>query len=317
MNLALGDIISDVSPNVTDSGSSDRTTIVNYINRAQRLLISRLDSKGTTPCRCVDVREQCFALPPEFVEIREADLNSRHLQQRDMFWENRHHQAGNYGRGHSCYGSELVDIGDGFPLPLPTCQVDNAVFGFVAEDEEDAGVSIHVDVIDRYRERVGEDLILRGQMLKVNTASDAYDMSFFHKPVTKGNVKVYQVAPNGSYSLEAIYGPKVTCPSYRRKRLPHKLHSHRCNRLMIRGKLRYLPVVDDTDQLLIGNLDALIFGVKAITAQTIGNGEMYQEYIALAIAELLVEMRDDESEATVAPIHVDTGVTFHRRRCWR
>jgi hypothetical protein len=108
----------------------------------------------------------------------------------------------------------------------------------------------------------------------------------------------------------------VTAPSYRRKRLPKHQHARaQCGHtIKIMGKLRYLPALDDGDQLLIGNLDAIIWAVKAVTAQTIGDTDNYHGYLNNAVEELLLELRDDESEATVSPIEVQTGVSFNSRR---
>jgi hypothetical protein len=83
------------------------------------------------------------------------------------------------------------------------------------------------------------------------------------------------------------------------------------------GKLRYYPAIEDTDQLIIGNLDAIIWGVKSIAAQTEGSVEDYQNFLKLAENELLEELRDDESEATISPIQVQTGTRFNpHKRFW-
>lgn len=314
MNLSVQDIIEDVKPNTGSSGTCDNEDAIRYINRAQELLIFRLDSKGTIACRCREVRDNCFSIDP-FVSIRQMLINGRNVTQRDYWWEGSDRAYGlNYGYGWDgeCGRNEVVDGGDGFALPIPLRRVANAKLAFSAESEEDAGKSIHVDLIDPYGTKVGEDITLPRDMAKVYTTSDVVDMVYFHKPITKGSVKVYHVGPTGAYTLEAVYRPHVQNPSYRRQRIP--LHWYnRCANVILKGKVRYEPVVDLTDQLIIGNRNAIIWAVKAVTAQTIGNVEDYNNFLSEAVNELLQELRDDESDAVVAPMHVETGVSFNRQ----
>jgi hypothetical protein len=322
MNIALGEILDDVGPNVGDAGSCDRTTIVSYINRAQRALIYRLDSKGTVWPRCLPVCGEVFALPPEFVEIRSVQINGHAAMQRDQYFEG-HDGAHSRGRGnwqHYCHGRELFDLGDQWATPTLLPQIPNAHIALTASLSSDTGVVVTLQVLNRYNQWQTESIPLLADQAMNFTASDCYDVKFVSKPITTGNVNLFLVAPDNTYSLQAVYGPLVTAPTYRRKRLPkQKGWREGCVReVKIMGKLRYVPAVNDTDQLVIGNLDAIIWGVKAVTAQTIGDTDSYQKFLGLAEEELLLELRDDESEATISPIDVHLGVRFNpRRRFWR
>ncbi|HUD75913.1 MAG TPA: hypothetical protein VMQ76_12650 [Terracidiphilus sp.] len=326
MNLALSEVLDAVAPNVGDSGacvSTDRQKVVDAINRSQRLLITRLDSKGTVWPRCVPVCKEVFALPPEFVEVRSVMVNGHPAIQRDQYFEG-NANIGHRGEAshwqHYCHGHELMDLGDGWAIPTLLPQIPDAHLALTCQLNNDAGVVVNMQVLTRYGDWVTEPITLLADQKMAYTQNDCYDVRFAVKPLTVGNVNVYQVAPNNMYTLQAIYGPKVTSPSYRRKRLPkpdHHRPSCRHDTLKLMGKLRYYPAEADSDQLIIGNLDAIIWGVKAVTAQTMGSADDYQSFLALAEQELLNELRDDESEATVSPVEVSTGVSFNSRRSHR
>lgn len=326
MNLALSEVLDAVAPNVGDAGAcvaTDRQRIVDYVNRAQRLLIVRLDSKGTVWPRCIPVCKEVFALPPEFLEVRSVMVNGRPAIQRDQYFETRGH-LGHRGPdsdwNHYCHGHELMDLGDGWAIPTLLPQIINAHLAFTCQLSNDIGAVISVQLQDRYGDWVTEKITMLADQQMAYTGSDCYDVRAVLKPITVGNINVFQVAPDNSYSLQAIYGPKVTNPSYRRKRLPRRREAAPCpENIKIMGKIRYVPAQDDSDQLVIGNMDAIIWGVKAITAQTMGDVKSYDDFLERAGAELLNELRDDESEVTVSPIEVMTGTSFNcrgRRRYW-
>ena len=315
MNLALGDVLEAVAPNVGDSGVcllTDKQAAVDAVNRAQRLLIVRLDAKGTVVPRCVDVCQEVFALPPEINEVRSVMIDGQEAVQREQSYEMGRHHGAHHWR-HHCHGHELIDLGDGWAIPTLLPQIANLHLAISGVDA-DAGKVLTFRVLNRYNQWVTESLAIPINREKVFTQTDCYDVQFCSKPETEGPVNVYWVAPDGTYGLQATYGPKVTCPQYRRKRMP-KHHGHnRVHRVKILGKLRYVAAVEDTDQLVIGNLDAIIWGVKAITAQTLGDAKAFVQYVGLGVGELEHELRDEESEATVAPMQVSTGCSFNQRR---
>lgn len=327
MNLALQDVVDDVAPNVGDAGTDPVVglpLIVTAVNRAQKLLIHRLDSKGTVWPRCVPVCEEVFALPPEFLEVRSVLVDGKPTVQRDQYFEsNGHigHRGGGPSHGnwsHYCDGRELLDLGDLWAIPTLLPQIAGAHLALTAQLSSDAGEIITLQILNRYGDWTQETLVLPTDQQMVFTTSECYDVRFVVKPVTTGNVNVYLVSPDNTYTLEAIYGSKVTHPSYRRKRLPRRDHKNKPTIVRIMGKLRFYPALDLLDQLVIGNSEAIVWAVKAITAQTIGDVASYASYLEAAVVELLNELRDDESEATVSPIEVRTGVSFNaRHRHWR
>ena len=332
MNLSLGEILESVAPNVGDGGTcveSGRERIVEYVNRAQRLLIHRLDSKGTVWPRCIPVCAEVFALPPEFLEVRSVLVNGRPTIQRDQYFEP-HHHIGHRGGienemlgswQHYCHGHELFDLGDMWATPTLLPQIPGAHIALTAQLSSDGGKEVTLQIQNSYADWVTETLTLPLDQKMVYTQNECYDVRFVVKPITDGNVNLYLVGPDKCYTIQAVYGPKVTTPSYRRKRLPRHRKGAQSNCppiVKIMGKLRFYPALEDTDQLVIGNLDAIIWAVKAITAQTIGDPTTYTQFLELGVAELLEELRDDESEATISPIEVRTGVSFSpRRRFWK
>ena len=78
------------------------------------------------------------------------------------------------------------------------------------------------------------------------------------KPVTLGNVKVYEyIASDESERLIANYQPTEQRPVYRRSLIPGIPDDNTTRNVTVVGKLRFLPTVNDTDWLYIGYESAI------------------------------------------------------------
>lgn len=120
------------------------------------------------------------------------------------------------------------------------------------------------------------------------------------KPVTKGNVLLH-VANSDQSTIEYIgqYAPKDTAPFYRQYSVPDLRQiltaeagtALRCRTIVARCRKRYVPVTDDNDWLLIGNLPALKKMVQAVYFSEAQNYELYAVYKAQAVEILQKEAK--------------------------
>ncbi len=124
------------------------------------------------------------------------------------------------------------------------------------------------------------------------------------KPITNGVVRVYEYDTSTGFQRPlAIYEPDETRPQYRRSFVPGLQNMGLCSResesdsdcstksLTILGKLRFIPVLEDTDYIMIPNLPSLIDMVQSVLKRKrnlIGEAASYE---ASAINELQNELR--------------------------
>lgn len=109
-------------------------------------------------------------------------------------------------------------------------------------------------------------------------------------------------------SLMAILHPDETLPSYRRYEVP-KLRTACCGgsstdttpkQVIVMGKLRYLPVLQNTDFLIIENLGALKLMLLALDAEDKGDLALAAGYEAKAFEILAKELRNHQGDAATS-----------------
>lgn len=105
------------------------------------------------------------------------------------------------------------------------------------------------------------------------------------KDVTKGYVRLYQYdATTATQSAIAIYAPDEEYPVYRRYKIPSL--SYNCetgatdnpSQVTLLAKKRFIPAVNDTDDLLITNIGALKNMIIAIVKEENGEEQSAQNY---------------------------------------
>lgn len=87
------------------------------------------------------------------------------------------------------------------------------------------------------------------------------------KPITNGTVFIYEYdTVTLAQRLLAMYEPDETRPNYRRYVIPFAAQSGSCSSQVVDviAKRRFIPVINDNDWLLIGNLGALKLACMAI-----------------------------------------------------
>jgi hypothetical protein len=144
----------------------------------------------------------------------------------------------------------------------------------------------------------------------VTSAFIVTQIDSIQKDITYGDVLLKQVdATTGVEVLLARYGPAERNPSYRRymiTNLPYVCCTNPPSATVaVTGlaKVAYVPVAQDTDQLIIGNLDALIEECQAVRyskMDVLNASALELKHHKTAIRFLQNEMRHEEGEQELA-----------------
>lgn len=123
------------------------------------------------------------------------------------------------------------------------------------------------------------------------------------KDVTQCNVPMYAYDPTANVLEDlAIYEPSETDPNYERDRISIGGggvgtcggSGNGCTKSVAAlVKLQFIPVVADTDLVLISNVRALKFAVQAIKLEEANQDEAAAVKMTLAVKELNLELNDE------------------------
>lgn len=126
------------------------------------------------------------------------------------------------------------------------------------------------------------------------------------KPITQGPINVFAVDTlTGSQTALAVYDPGDTNPSFAQ----YNLHAACCNpavtwSAVAQVKLKFIPVVADTDLVLIPNLSALALFIKGMRFADAGDRANSLGYQADAVKELNLQMADSSPDDQI-PIQIN------------
>lgn len=287
--------------------------IIQQINAAVPLLMKRLDSKGTLHTWKQYINSQTFTLPYDCLEVRQAWLNNVSLRQRDSFYQ------GELGVGiqctgpWQCWGHDLIDLGDDFPLPYDWPNHFDTRYGLVAESNADAGKEVTVRFTNRLGDLLTEQVTLLPNQQMAVTVSDVREVQFQSKGQTNGAVRGYIYYPQTGQSVWTGTFPSfVAIPRYRKKKLPHCFDGCRYpSTLVFTGKLRYFPVQSLTDEIPISDPFALGYACKALTAMRNSRYDEANATLTLAAVELDKQLQDESSRAAISQIQISAPFGQH------
>jgi len=121
------------------------------------------------------------------------------------------------------------------------------------------------------------------------------------KPVTQGPITLSALDTlTGVVTPLAVYDPGDTNPSFAQ----YNLHATCCNptvtwTAVAMVKLKFIPVVVDTDVVMIPNLHALALFIKGMRFAEAGDRENALSYQADAVKELNLQLYDKTSNAQI------------------
>lgn len=137
------------------------------------------------------------------------------------------------------------------------------------------------------------------------------------KPVTQGPVFLFALDTVTSIQTPlAVYDPGDTNPSFAQ----YNVHAACCNPTVTWSavamvKLKFIPVVADTDPVLIPNLHALALFIKGIRFGEAGDRGNALAYQADAVKELNLQYADISEDAQI-PIQISPFGTANPSRAW-
>lgn len=286
---------------VLDSGicpdtEEGKAVIIGFLDKVCFALHKRIDSDGTLFEWYVPVTSNCFALPQDCREARQIGINGLPLRQRSEFYIGKVASGGNYG---GCAPFECRDLGDFYiPVYLPKRLGMRAAL--VATDNADAGKEVIIEITNEHGIPVRQTLTLLADSEPVIMSETCFDVTFFKKKKTAGNVLLQIAYDDGARFNLCSYLPDTEEGLFRRKELPRLFWG--CNIVRILGKTRYIKI-DSEDQIMPFNDPiALMSACAAIAALIRRDLEQYIKWLNQALDELKAQMRDGDSAANVKQV---------------
>ena len=303
MRHTLNDALLSRIPSALNLNSID-PRVVQYINDATEDLIQRGHWKGTSDKATVQVTSQLITIPPHFETADQFALCHQPIPIRGQWFE---FSPGGWGtindpspsrtspylfarnalrRNNAC---TFQDIAAGSPTKL-TVQCD------VAMDVGETVLLLGFDNastpnwVRTQQNGVWADgeLVMLSQSPGTTTATTFSSLTGIQKPVTAGQLWIKQALDS---TLIGHLEYWETNPSYARYLIPTLPNT--TVQVDVMGKLAYRPVVNLTDWLIIGNLNALKLACMAKKYEEVGTGEAVGKaanYMAGAISLLNNEL---------------------------
>lgn len=297
----------------TVSGGATKPSVIQLINESGRRLAIRGKWVGLVQRYRITVTEAVITWPRQITTIEAVAFCDCPGMIRNEWYEFLGHGPGQLD-SESCLWYTLVDRGTAATFRDVTPGQTNRqlrVYADVAE-ESDAYITIQgIDDNGNWIRTQVDDEWIDGERVLISTTptlSTKYykAVTAASKPVTNGPVRVYEYNDTTAENVQLIgyYEPDETNPIYRRSLLPGALHMPECHeceerQVTVMVKLRYIPVRNDEDWLMIGNLDAIKLAVQGILKERnnlIGEASSYWRQ---AIHELEHELREYKGDGAV------------------
>lgn len=303
---------------------STDSRIVSYVNEATQRLVSRGKWVGTVQRYRVCVNDGCIVWPRQIETIEQIAICERPGVVRNEWFE---FDGNGFGLMDSedCLGDVLIDRGT-------VCSFDTIaagatdrkirVYADVAEDE-DAVITLQgYDENGNWIRTEVDDEWIDGEQVAISTTPTLSTKKFTHltgviKPVTNGFVRLYEyqtTAPAANVKSLAVYEPDETLPVYRKSLIPGLADMAACSGsetdceskyVTVMAKLRFIPVVNDNDWLLIGNLGALKLAVQAVIKEDKDLHGEADTCMAKAVFELEKELQSYLGDGAKVPIRIE------------
>ena len=227
-----------------------------------------------------------------------------------------------FSNGNLCIGNVLVENDGVTPVlnQIP-CGSANAIRIFPSV-RADIGKQITIYGIDEngqtLRTRNAQNIWQEGGTVtlaipSVDTPFKLQSVSRISKPITSGPIRYFQVDAVNNVLLDLVtHDPSETNPMYRHSRIQGLRSPNACNTSNACSglktvdalvKLEFIPVVNDTDLILIENLDALKDMVQAIRKKEAGQIQAATALEVSAIHDLNLQLRD-KFPNTQTPVNV-------------
>lgn len=307
--------------------------IAQYANEAVQRLLPRGKWRGTYARYRVFLSSGCITWPRQIETIEAFSICNWPRLIRSEWFEFLGEGAG-LANGNSYCGDALLDRGEA--IAFDDVFGTNKKLKVYADVPEDANAQLFVQYYDQNANWVRQSPTINGEYIPINAVAPQLSAHFcmnfgwvgVQKPVTNGIIRVYEYdTVTLAQKPLAIYEPDETRPIYRRSLVPglsanvsssSSDDSSGCttgNSITVLAKLRFIPVRDDTDYLLIGNLPAIKDQVQAILKRERNLFEEAMQYEASAVNELQQELKSYQGSGMTPEIRVQDSAIFGGGGC--
>jgi hypothetical protein len=324
--LTFYDIRNSRIPAAIGECASNTPALASYVNEAQQRLIQASGEQGWVGSWAKMVFNASRANPYVTTPSNVARLSEIAICRQPMRIQNEFYEFLEFGRGLqrpdpscgtcSCNGPQAYDRGF-FPTLVDLVPGNKIRLYFT--DAADAGKRLFFNAVDSNGLQIytlDNGVQMNGFFLTMGTPFVDSLMALnsiagIQKDTTLGPVSIYQVdATTGAQTLLTTLSPTDSSPSYRRYflgGLPQNCPD--CDsvpgviQVTAMAKLDFVPVVGDTDYLIIQNIPALKKECQAIRLEEIDGGSQKQEamfYHKLAIQLLNQEIDHFEGKSNPA-----------------
>lgn len=308
--------VAGVSPNNSD--------FRRLINESTRRLLDRGDWEGTIVPIYVCVNNGCVVWPRYVGQVRQLNwCKSRHVEIHNVWWDFLPYERGCGWSSNSWFGS--LPGGFRYGGSAMVNQARTPVFQDILGDArtiraysdspQDNNKSLWIFGEDNNGQRLmtkgagpwkdGIQLILKAPYVETPVYIRRIDRVI--KDITTAPVRLY--AWNSAANVledVAYYDPTETHPNYLRSRLTLPCVSNSCNGVTTTAqgvialiKLQFVPVIADTDLVLIGNITALKHMIQSIRCEESQDTATARQFLMMAVDELNQELANANPETQI------------------
>lgn len=295
--------------------------VVAAVNEAQERLITRGKWPGTYMRYRICTSDGCITWPRQIETIESMAICQTPGVVRNDWFE---FEANSYGlsksdssignqmvdRGFACAFADITGITSKVRVYCDVTESGSAVINLRGYNEDGNWIRTYVSGawID------GENVTLPAPGTPVLTSNKFSSLVAVIKPVTNGPVRLYQYDTGTAANVRAMayYEPGETNPNYRRSLIPNLSNMSSCDNgtttpcanktITVMAKLQHLPLVNDSDFLLVSHLSGIKLMCMAIAKEErnlIGESQAYQK---LAVQELEFQLQSHQGDGpTVQP----------------
>ena len=327
MKLTLGDCRSTISRVIGITAADSR--VVDYLNEATQRLLTKGKWVGTYQRYRICVNQGCITWPRQIETIEALAISSSPAPIRNSWFEFYPAGPGATSLNCACSGSSTCLSGyPGLNDRMNACTFDDIIgldkkVRVVSDIVEDAGLQILLQGYDENSKWIQTQVAgewINGEY--VDIASVAHDstklfttITGVQKPITHGPVRLYELDPaTGVTRALAMYESDETRPEYRRSLVTGlcATTSTTCDKTSVEvmAKLRFIPVINDADWVMLGNLPALKLEVMAILKEERNLLDEAIVYSAKAVELLRDELKHWMGDGAVVTLKVVGDNTY-------
>lgn len=313
--LTFGDVKASPEIRAVISFCPDSADFAAVINQVTRKLARRGDWAGTVVPIYVCVYNGCVTWPRYVGSVRKINLCRREVDVKNLWYDFLFGERGRECHWASMMGASCTMVQTGKTSVFQDIQGEGRTVRAYPRCQVDIGKTVTIYGQDNN----GQDLMQRdannnwiaGMTITLaspygSTSTFVRHIDYVLKDQTQCPVNLF--AYNATTDLLedlAQYDPSETRPSYQRTRLGgmgmggggcQTTCCGRKNPVLALVKLKFIPVIADTDLVLIDNLDALVLEIQANKAREAGDIASMRAFQADAIAELNRDLEDQSPE---------------------